>query len=355
MHHINYLLAALLVPLVSGCNVGAAKDAVITAPTGSAVRPVEVVTPRKHDIFASYDTTSSITSDADAPVLARVDGEVVEILVEEGDIVTAGQVLARLDGERLRLELQYAQALLSRITREYERNLQLQQKNLVSAAVVEGLRYDLESLKASYALKKLEHSYTTIRAPIAGVVSSRDIKIGQHVDVNGSAFCITDTTRLVAHLKIPQNELGKFAAGHSAEVRVDAMPEQVFAASIARISPTIDATNGTFRATAYVDNQRGLLAPGMFGRFRIAYEHYPDALTIPATAVVIEDNEAVVYVVQDGAAIRRAVTTGIEVNGVIQVTAGLAEDEQIIVSGQSGLRDGSKVLASIPAKQHVSG
>ena len=74
-----------------------------------------------------------------------------------------------------------------------------------------------------------------------------------------------------------------------ASVRVDAMPETAFTATIERISPTIDARNGTFRATAYIDNADGHLAPGMFGRFDIAYEMHADALVIPAAALVRED------------------------------------------------------------------
>ncbi|NIV18493.1 MAG: HlyD family efflux transporter periplasmic adaptor subunit, partial [Woeseiaceae bacterium] len=70
--------------------------------------------------------------------------------------------------------------------------------------------------------------------------SARDIKIGQHVDVDDATFRITDTSKLVAYLRIPQTELQKFSAGHPAKVQVDAMPGQAFAATIARISPTID-------------------------------------------------------------------------------------------------------------------
>jgi membrane fusion protein (multidrug efflux system) len=350
-----FLLTVSATPFFSACGVGEAKVTVPMAEAGISALPVEVTMPRKQDIFASYNTTGSLVSDTEAPVLARAAGEVVEILVEEGDVVEEGQILARLDGERLRLELRQAKALLEKVGNEYERNLQLQQKSLVSAAAVEGLQFDLASLTASYELKNLAYSYTAIRAPVAGVVSSRTIKLGQHVDVNDSVFRITDKSRLVAYLKIPQSEIAKFSAGHIADVRVDAMPERVFMAAIARISPTIDTSTGTFRATAYLDNQQGLLAPGMFGRFSVAYEKHAAALTVPAVALVLEDSESVVYVVQDGAAVRRPVTTGIEVDGLIEITAGLDENEQVIVTGQGGLRDGSKVLANIPPPQTVTG
>lgn len=354
---LSTLSASLSIGL-SGCGE---VDAKITADAGSDIQasetalPVQVVSVSNGDIFATYHTTAAISSDAEAPVLAKVNGEVMQILVEEGEQVVTGQVLARLDGARLRLQMLQAKSALDRVRNEYERFVNLQEKGLVSASSVEGLNFDMDALNASYELKRLNYSYTKIRAPISGVVSAREIKIGRHVSISDTTFRITDTTRLVAHLKIPQNELAKFSAGHSAEIHVDAMPEITFAATIVRISPTVDSRNGTFRATAYIDNKAALLAPGMFARFDIAYEQHIDALLIPAAALVREDRQTVVYVVTDGAAERRRIVTGIESDGRVEVLDGLAADEQIIVTGQGSLRDGSKVLASIATGNSVTG
>ena len=133
------------------------------------------------------------------------------------------------------------------------------------------------------------------------------------------------------------------------------MPELSFYAQIVRISPTIDIRTGTFRATAYINNEDGLLAPGMFGRFDIAYEQHADALIIPAAALVKEDNQTVVYVVEEGAAVRRIIRTGIRSGDYIEVLSGLDGHEQIVVTGQGSLRDGSRVLASIDTEVLVTG
>lgn len=354
----NLSLAALITatPLVlTACGVGEAKIAAEDEQAAATPLPVEVVLPMKSDIYATYHTTTNITSDAEAPVLARVGGEVVEILVEEGDQVTKGDILARLDGERLRLQMLQAKANLEKISKEYERFVRLHEKGLVSASAYEGLKFDMEALEAAYELQCLDYEYTTIRAPISGIVSARGVKVGQHVGINETTFQVTDTSSLVAYLRIPQTELEKFAAGHRANVRVDAMPDHNFSATIARISPTIDTRNGTFRATAYIDNEDGLLAPGMFGRFDIAYEQHADALIIPAVAVVQEDNQTVVYVVENGAAVRRSIQTGIQSGENIEVLRGLAVHEQIVVTGQGNLRDGSRVFASIDSAAPVTG
>jgi membrane fusion protein (multidrug efflux system) len=332
--------------LLSGCGTGEA--AVSSEESILAATPVtvEVAQPFRADIYATYEATATITSDADAPVVARATGEVVEILVEEGDRVTKGQVLARLDGERLELEMLAAKANLKQASTEYERNIDLHERGLIAASTFDALQYDLEELEATYELKKLAYDYSNIRAPISGVVSSRDIKLGQHLSNNDSAFRITDTMELIAHLQIPQSELSKFAAGNAASIEVASMPDEGFTATIARISPTIDTRNGTFRATALISNAEGNLAPGMFGHFTISYEQHTDALVIPAEALIDEDDENTVYVVDDGEVVRRNVKIGIAADGNIEILDGLNENDVIVVVGHSGLRNGSKVLAS---------
>lgn len=329
-----------------GCGVGEASDASGDELRAATPVPVEISYPIRADIYATYAATTTIESDADAPVLARVSGEVVQLLVEEGDQVKQGQVLARLDGERLRLEMLAAKANLEQVKKEFSRYTDLAARGLVSASMFDGLKYDVEALEATFKLKKLDYDYSDIRATIDGVVSSRDIKLGQNIVASSVAFRITDTRELVAYLQIPQGELVKFSAGHNASLQVDSMPDTDFRATIARISPTIDVRSGTFRATAFVNNDSGYLVPGMFARFIISYEKHEDALLIPLDAVVEEDDEMTVYVVADGQVARRVIQTGIASDSQIEILGGLTETDEIVVVGHSGLRDGSKVLAS---------
>lgn len=341
--------------LLVGCGSGEASVTDEETIQASVPVPVEVAQPWRADIYAKYAATATIASDADAPVVARVAGEVVELLVEEGDQVVAGQVLARLDGERLRLEMLAAKANLDRARTEYERNIDLNERGLISATMFDSLQYDLEALEALYELKKLTYDYSKVRAPIDGIVAAREIKPGQNLKVNDVAFRITDTSELLAYLQIPQSELSKFDVRHAAEIEVASMPGVRFPATIERISPTIDARNGTFRATAVIENSAGDLAPGMFGRFTISYEQHENALVIPSAALLAEDNENTVYVVNDGEVTRRTIEVGIEADGNIEILDGLSEDEVIVVVGHSALRSGSKVLASKNAQDRFTG
>ena len=349
------ILALTGIAIIPGCGTGEASVANEAEIQAATPVPVEVTAPIRADIFANYRATATIESDADAPVLARVAGEVVELLVEEGQAVEAGQVLARLDGERLRLAMLSARADLERVSGELNRYEDLAERGLVSEAMYDGLKYDVAALRAAYELAKLNYEYSEIRATISGVVSSRDIKLGQNIKANNVAFRVTDSEELLAYLQIPQSELAKFSSGQSASLSVDSMPGVHFDATIARISPTIDTRNGTFKATAIIDNANGDLVPGMFAKFTIAYEKHEEALLIPGLAVIEEDDEASVYVVQNGSVTRRVVETGIRNDGQVEILSGITDDEQIVVVGHSALRDGSKVLASTSTIENFAG
>ena len=133
-----------------GCGIGSASDADAEDIRAATPVPVEVARPYRANIDATYSATATIASDHDAPVVARVAGEVIELLVEEGQHVEEGQVLARLDAERLRLEMLAAKANLEQARAEYERNTDLRERGLISESMFDNLQYDLKALEATY-------------------------------------------------------------------------------------------------------------------------------------------------------------------------------------------------------------
>ncbi len=308
-----------------------------------AAIPVEIARAERGDIYATYASTAPIEAFAEATVIAKVRGEVRDILAEEGDAVVAGQVLARLDGDRLRLQLQQSEANLQKLRRDYKRNLDLKTRGLISEGDFEKIQYEMEALQASNNLAELELSYTEIRAPIDGVISERYVKKGNTIDVGAQVFHITSLEPLVVYLHVPEREYRRIAQGMKATLDVDALAGQQFAATIARIGPVVDPQTGTFKITVEVSDPSQRLKPGMFARIAIVSDVRPNALQIPRAAIVDDDNQQSVFVVEDDVAKRRNVSTGLAANGFIEVIDGLNGDERIIVVGHTGLRDGATV------------
>jgi membrane fusion protein (multidrug efflux system) len=305
--------------------------------------PVETAIPVRKDVYAVYSGTAPIEAFADAIVIAKVGGEVKEIFVEEGKEVKAGQILARLDGDRLRLEKKQADANLQKLQRDYQRNVDLSKRGLISAGDFEKIKYEMDALEASYNLASLEYSYTEIRAPINGVVSERFIKVGNTIEVNTPTFQVTSLEPLVSYLHVPEREYRRIDAGQTATISVDAVPGTDFIATVARISPVVDPDTGTFKITVEVTDPSRRLKPGMFGRISIVHDMHANALQVPRSAIVDDSGSASVFVIKDDIAHRRPVVTGYAQSGYVEITDGLEDGEHIVTIGQAGLKQGAKV------------
>jgi len=339
-HRVTALLGVCALILAS-CSNGTAKEK-DSAEADTSV-PVEVQPLRRAEMIAVYSGTATIEAHQEADVVAKVGGEVRQILVEEGDAVRAGQPLARLDGDRLRLEVAQIEANLRKLERDYKRQLELSEKGLVAKGTAENAKFDLDALRASYDRARLELSYTEIRAPIDGVVSARYIKVGNTITADTPTFRVTDLDPLLAYVHIPEKEFRKLAPRQTADVVVDALGAEQFQGVISLISPTVDPKTGTFRARVEVPDPSHRLKPGMFARVNIVYERRENALQLPRAAIVDADGAQSVFVVADGKAEQRALRTGLANNGWLEVVDGLDGSEQVVVVGQGGLKTGTAV------------
>ncbi len=305
--------------------------------------PVEAATVETGEIAAFYTGTASLEAEEEALVVAKTGGVAIEILAEEGQYVEEGQALVKLDDERLTLELSRAEAALSKLHRDYERNDELFQKNLISAVEYERVKSDYETQKAARDLAQLEVTYATVRAPFSGIISERLIKKGNMVATHAPTFRLTDFDPLLAVMHVPERELNKLRKGQRAELRLDALYGEVFTGFIKRISPIVDPTTGTFKVTIEVRDRSRQLKPGMFGRIRIVYDTREDVLLVPKEAILAEDDESAVYVVRDSMAYRQVVETGYSNDAHMEIISGIEAGDVIITTGQNSLRDSSKV------------
>ena len=201
--------------------------------------PVETSVPVRGDVYAMYTGTAPIEAFAEADVIAKVGGEVRELLVEEGDEVDKGQVMARLDGERLRLELNESEAKLRKLQRDYERNIDLQAKGLISDGDFEKIKYEMQALEAAFNLASLELDYTQIRAPIKGVVARRFVKLGNTIKEGEALFKVTSLEPLVAYLHVPEREYRNVDPGQPVGIEIDALAGETIVASVSRVSPVV--------------------------------------------------------------------------------------------------------------------
>ena len=313
--------------------------------------PVEVVPVERRAVAASYSGTAPLEARAESMVVAKTSGIALSVGVEVGDQVRAGDLLVRLDSARAELEAAKSAAQMRKLESNYARSQQLAAQQLVSANDNEQLRYDLENARAANRLANLELSWARVTAPISGVVSERMIKPGNFVQANTPILRIVDDARLEAELNVPERELATLEAGLPVRLVVDALPGRTFEGRIDRVSPVVDADSGTFRVTAAFEG-RGDLKPGMFGRISIDYDQRANALTVPRAALLEDEAEPAVFVVEAGKARRVPIELGYLDGEWAEVRDGLDEGARVVTAGKVTLRDGSavQVIGDAPAQ-----
>ena len=369
----NKTLIALAICFAAGLSSGCNKEGAAAAAKASNVDavPVEVAAAARKAINASYSGTAALITDHEAQVTSKASGVLKKLLVEEGMTVHEGQLLAELDDAAAIASVAQAEALMHKADATFAYAEQSIKKSLIPKRDYDQANFDMLSQRAAYQTAKLQLTYTRIVAPVSGVIAERSVKLGNLIQINQNLFRIVSMDPLQAVLNVPERQLGILQAGQAVQLEADALAGKKFTGSILRIAPIVDAASGTFRVTCEFRGQSDL-KPGMFGRIEIVYDHREDALTVPRSALVEEDGETAVFVVEKAppkteskdkdaksataktdakdkpaeptfVAHRKLVKIGYGDNEKVEIRSGLEDGTQVITVGRNAVRDGTAV------------
>ena len=301
--------------------------------------PVAVANVELGRVDAFYSSSASLRAEEEASVVARTEGIVKALFVEEGDRVMLGTPLAQLDTRRLELEVARTRKNIESFDRAYERAKTLYESKMISPDAYDQALFSFEREQASLNLQLYELEEATIRAPIEGFITMRHIKLGNTLRPSDLAFEIKRAAVIEATINVPEKEILKLRTGQLAVVLVDAVEGSEFTGIVDRVSPEVDSSTGTFRVTVSLENKGNRLKPGMFARINIRYDTKENAVLVARNAVVTQKSENAVFVVRSGRAIRQAVVLGYVMGDKVEVLNGLVEGDQVVVTGQGGMRD----------------
>lgn len=363
--------------VLAACNKGGAAAPMANAPTNVNAVPVEVAKAARNPISASYSGTAALTADHEAMVTSKASGVLKKLYVEEGMMVKAGQLLAELDDAAAVAQVAQAEALMHKADATFAYADQSIKQHLIAKRDFDQANFDMLSQRAAYQTAKLQLEYTRIVAPVGGVIAERSVKLGNLIQINQNMFRIVGMDPLQAVLNVPERQLGILKAGQAVQLEADALPGQRFSGDILRVAPVVDPASGTFRVTTEFHDNSGALKPGMFGRVEIVYDHRESALTVPRSALVEEDGETAVFVVDKApppappkdakaetkpaavkpdamakaatppadafVAHRKLVKVGYADGDKIEIRSGIDEGSQVITVGRNAVRDGTSV------------
>lgn len=305
--------------------------------------PVETTTIQKGAISSYILLSSNLETEKMADVYSRVQGLVEKINVEEGDYVRRDQVLMELEAEEYILAEQSARVDYEQKKAAYERAEAMFNKELYSQQEFEQVKFTLDAAKIAWEQAKLNLSYTKITSPITGVVGNRLRKPGDRIQPSDQLFTVINLEEMIAVVYVPEREIEIISKGQEAYLFSDNLENKKFPGWIKRVSPAVDPQSGTFKVTVGVKNVDNKLRPGMFVNVHIITETHDNAVLIPKTAIVYENENMNVYVVRDSIARKIQLDPGFQNYQYIEALTQISEGEKVIVVGQAGLKDSTKV------------
>jgi RND family efflux transporter MFP subunit len=273
----------------------------------------------------------------------------------EGDRVEAGQLLAEITGEEVRLAVA-ADARLQRLEaarRDYDSKKQLFDDGLISAEALRPSETTLAEAQLEWERSRLTLDRSRLITPISGVVlrlcrdeQNRPLADGQLV-VQGSELAqVAPTTSLIADVDLIGQDLAKVREGLKARVRHSAWGDTRFEGTVLRLAPSLDPTTRTLRAEVVVENPRGELRPGMFVEVTIIAERRTGVPVVPREAVTERGGRKVVFVLEGQKVSRRDVALGLGDDDVVEIRQGLEPGERVVVRGIETLQDDQRVRVS---------
>ena len=308
------------------------------------------------DLTEEESVMGMIYSRASPSLAAEVSGRVIEILADIGDEVDKGQVLAKIDPEKYTLQFAQSKAEMARLSAllinqelDLKRAEQLFKDSLVSEEMIDRTRAEYNALKEQInaAEAQLNNSKrlieeTEIKAPIKSKVSAKNIDIGDFVQTGVIVFELVDTENLRVALSFPEYLNLKLKKGLSVYLTTPTSIDQLIETTIKDIKPDINANSRSITAIVDFENP-GSWVPGASTQATIILSTVKNALVLPQLSVVRRSNGNVVYLLNENTVLERSVNTGLEKNGLIQITSGLRKGDIVALDGAGFLTNGSVI------------
>jgi len=267
-------------------------------------------------------------------ILAEVRGMVEEVLVEEGDHVKQGDLIARLDTSDYENTINSTRASYNLALTNLKRFSGLHEQEIIAQAEYDSIKAEVASLEAHLAIAEMQLKRCYIRSSISGIVNVLPAQNGLYLAVGDPVATVLDIDRVKVIVGIPETDVDAVRKIDRFEVMIEALHEKKISGSKNFLAVAPESQAQVYRLELEVGNKSGEILPGMFARVEIIKNEFPEALTIPLYAVISRDNKHFVFLEEGNVAKLQEVSLGILDGWQIQITEGLAPGQRVIVVGQ---------------------
>ena len=350
------LIAGAVVLLVAAGFVFKLVSGKEEAPQYETRPTVAVQTPVTGDITLYTELTGTVEPVSRASVMPKISGEILEVNFQAGDTVQAGQVLCKIDSDALRtmeLQMQSASVAADTAARELARLQPLFDGGFVSQQQFQQAQDAATSARLAYETAKtqydLQMEYTTVTAPIGGVIESRGIELHDHVSPSAPICVISGGDQLQVNFGVTEKVMKNMNVGDALTVEKNG---STYEGNLTEIGAMVNAS-GLYDANAAV-SQGASLTNGAKVKLTVVMDRAEGAMTVPVDAVNYDNGNAFVYCYEDGTAKKTMVEAGIYDSQNMEIISGLEADSQVIVTWSNELVDGQQVLLDDGQKEESS-
>lgn len=309
---------------------------------GSAVA-VEAALARAARTTTDIRGIGSLQSDESVQITTEIAGRIAEFSFVEGESVTAGAVLLKLDDALAKAELADAVARLELARSNFDRARQLSRTGNVTEKAIDEATAAFQIAQSALELQKVRLSKHTLQAPFTGRAGLRKVSPGAFVQAGTPIVNLEKIDVLKIDFRLPELFLAAVGTGQAVDVEVDALPGKTYTGEIYAIDPLIDVNGRTLQIRARIANPDLALRPGLFARVVVKGKQERDVVLVPESAIVPRSGETFVFRIDEGVAVETKVKLGERRGAEVEIAQGVEPGARVVTAGQLKLRNGAAV------------
>lgn len=306
---------------------------------------VKVTTVTSRPVAHAFTLPATLIPNETADIPAAASGKITRLTIELGDEVMKNQLIGELDHEELLGKYEAAKLSLDHLKADYERQKVLVEGKAANANALTDAHYEMESKKWEVAELEAELKNTEVLSPIPGIITDKKKVQGEYATTGTAIATVTDVRQLKARIFVPENKVFELEKGDHLRITSQEFSDQEFDGVITYISPQGDE-NHNYQVQVQVANQDTRLKAGQYVLIHFESDQPQSTLQIPVNALVEGFKRPYVYLVKDNRVTEQKITLGRESGDQVEVLSGLTEHQQIVVSGQINLVNGSRIRVS---------
>ena len=336
------VIALIAYVLTNNKKKNEAETAVVSAKNTSVA--VRIDTVKTENISTAFIANGNFEPSQNLQFAAESAGRVTKVLVDEGSSVRIGQVLAIIEGDKLSVDVQSANAAYQNAVADNQRYENAFKTGGVTKQQLDQAKLALSNAKARLAQARISFGDATIRSSINGIVNKRHIEPGSVVASGTALFDLVNVSRLKLRVNVSENQIASLKVGTPVQVKASVFPDKEFSGKITFIAPMADATLN-FPVEIEIENPGNSIKAGMYGtaNFAATEAQQKPLRIVPRSAFVGSVNSNQVFVVKDSIAQLKKIVAGRVFGDKVEVLDGLQDGEIVVTSGQINLADGTKV------------